>query len=801
MKDIEPSGIDLQDLESLLGKTENKKTVEELIAPYIIHWKWILLSIVITLAGALIYLRYAEKVYQVNSSIILKDQKDNRIRGGNAVFSSMDLMGTVNNVDNEIEVMRSKSLIRGAVNTLKLHTTYSVKGRVKSANLYTASPLLVTMEQSDLDKLKSPFSFQAVVNKDQTVSIKWLENEQMKLSKLTKLPALFRTKYGVLTFSFRAGNVPAYGEPIEITFRPPASVVPYYRQALSISPTSKTTSVLNLRLTTAEPAKGVDFLNTLVEVYNQDAIADKNREALNTKDFIDERIAIIDKELGDAERNVEQYKKSQGLTDLQSDVQLSQQRGSQYEQKLVDVSTQLNMVGYLDNYVGDSKNRNKLIPANVGVNDPTLTATINEYNRHVLERDRLLRTNTETNPVIQKLDGQIEAMRDAIGVSISSVKQGLNIARRDAQNQVNLFRGQTGMAPTQERQFTEIAREQQIKASLFLMLLQKREENALELSASANSAKVLDEASVSGPVKPKRMQVIMAALLLGLMIPILIVFLKDLLHYKIESRMDVERLTKLPILGEIPISEVGNIAVEENKNRETDEAFRMMRTNLLFLLGKEKKVVIVTSTEPKEGKTFISINTAISLALLGKKVLLMGLDLRLPRLSEYLSLDSGKGMSQYLSGYETDINKLVQNSGIISNLYVIASGTVPPNPTELISKDLFEKGIDELREEYDYIVIDSAPVGMVTDTIVASKAVDATMYVCRANVSHRNNLKFANELSEKGMLPNIALVINDVSNYFAGYGGYGKRTYGYGYGYGYGKKKKQRLNLKTILKK
>lgn len=265
--------------------------------------------------------------------------------------------------------------------------------------------------------------------------------------------------------------------------------------------------------------------------------------------------------------------------------------------------------------------------------------------------------------------------------------------------------------------------------------------------------------------------------------------------------MDVERLTKLPILGEIPISEVGNIAVEENKNRETDEAFRMMRTNLLFLLGKEKKVVIVTSTEPKEGKTFISINTAISLALLGKKVLLMGLDLRLPRLSEYLSLDSGKGMSQYLSGYETDINKLVQNSGIISNLYVIASGTVPPNPTELISKDLFEKGIDELREEYDYIVIDSAPVGLVTDTIVASKAVDATMYVCRANVSHRNNLKFANELSEKGMLPNIALVINDVSNYFAGYGGYGKRTYGYGYGYGYGKKKKQRLNLKTILKK
>lgn len=800
MKDIDEL-IDLTSIDNLLNKAEKRKSLEELIAPYLVKWKWILLSVVLAMLAAFIYLRYAERVFQVNSSIVLKDQNDRRIRGGNAVFSSMDLVGTVSNVDNEIEVMRSKSLIRSTINTLNLHTSYTIKGRVKSSNLYTGSPLLVTMEQNDLDELTSPFAFTAVINKDQSVTITTIENGKEIMNKLTQLPALMQTKKGVLTFSFRPGNTPSYGDPIEITIRPPASVVPSFRSRLAIAPT-KNTSVLNLSLTTTEPLKGMDFLNTLVDVYNQDAIADKNREALNTKDFIDSRIAIIDRELGDAERNVEQYKRSQGLTDLQSDVQLSQQRGSQYEQKLVDVSTQLNLVDYLDKYVAESGNKNKLVPSNVGINDPTLTATINEYNKQILERERLLRTNTESNPVIQKYDSQIEALRDAIGTSISSVKQGLLIAKRDAQNQVNYYKGQTGMAPTQERQFTEIAREQQIKSSLFLMLLQKREENALALSASANSAKVLDEAAISGQVAPKRMQILMMALLLGLLLPILIIFLKDLLHFKIESRADVERVSKLPILGEIPVSQVGNIAVKENENKETDEAFRMLRTNLLFSLGKDKKVTIVTSTEPKEGKTFISINTAISLALLGKKVVVVGLDLRLPRLSEYLSIDSKNGMSQYLSGYAENIMDIVQPSGIVDNLSVIAAGQVPPNPTELISRERFETGIETLKERYDYVVIDSAPVSLVTDTIVAARTADATIFVASANYSHRNNLKFANELSEKNMLPNMSIVINNVSNYHVGYGfGYNRNRYGYGYGYGYGyKKKKKFFDIDKILK-
>ncbi|HHT23383.1 MAG TPA: polysaccharide biosynthesis tyrosine autokinase [Bacteroidales bacterium] len=799
-KDLGLTDIELESLDSLLNNDEKQKTIIELVAPYVVKWKWFVLSVLIALVVAFIYLRYAEKVYQVSSSVILKDQNDTRIRGGNAIFSSMDMLGTVNNVDNEVEVMRSKSLVESTINRLNLHTSYIKRGRIKSTDMYKESPLMVSMNQEDLDKLLEPITITAVIAKDQSVTLtETVEDKtKTKTTKLSKLPALYATPYGNLTFSFRVGVVPEYDSPIEIVVRRPASVVPSFRSALSVAPTSKTTSILDLKLMSSEPRKGVDFLTTLVNIYNEDAIANKNREALNTKIFIDERIALIDKELGDAERKVEEYKKSQGLTDIQSNVKLSLEKGSQYEQKLIEVNTQLNLVEYLNQYIGEAGNKNKLVPSNVGINDPTLTATINEYNKTVLERERLLRTNTESNPMVQKVDAQVAALRDAIGTAIVSVKQGLNIARRDAQNQVNLYRSQTGMAPTQERQFTEIDREKQIKASLFLMLLQKREENALALSASVNSAKVLDKATVYGLVKPRRTLVLMVAFLLGILIPGIIIFISDSLQFKISSRSDVDRLSKIPVLGEVPVSKTGNIAVKEGQNAETDEAFRMLRTNLQFMLGKDNQVILVTSTQPKEGKTFISINMAISLALLGKKVMLMGMDLRIPRMSEYLEVDSSKGMSEYLSGYY-DIEDIIQPLGISPNLSVITSGSVPPNPAELIARKEFDIAIEKLKEKYDYIVIDSAPVSSVTDTVVAARVGHATMYVCRANYSHKNNLLFANELYEKKMLPNMGLVVNNVTNYHFGYGfGYGKKSV-YGYGYGKSKSKsffKKLFNLK-----
>jgi capsular exopolysaccharide synthesis family protein len=453
------------------------------------------------------------------------------------------------------------------------------------------------------------------------------------------------------------------------------------------------------------------------------------------------------------------------------------------------VETQLDVVNSLNSYVNNPANQDKTIPANVGIEDPTLAATTSEYNRLLLEKQRLSQSMTDDNPAMKRINEQIAGLRQSIGTSIGSVQQGLQIKRRDARNQANIFGGRVSSVPKQEREFMELSREQQIKASLFLMLLQKREENALALAAYANKAKVLDEAALEGKVSPRTMIVLLAALMLGLLIPAGIIYLMDLLQYRIRTRADVDRVTKVPILGEIPKHEENeNIAVQENETRAIDEAFRMLRTNLLLTLGADNKVVIFTSTVSGEGKSFVALNTAISLSLLNKKVLLIGLDLRIPRLKEYMNLQTRDGITSYLSGFEKDLGSLIVPSDITENLYALPSGAIPPNPAELLSRVSLDKAMEKLREEFDYILIDSAPVSQVSDTLILNRVSDATVYVCRANYSSKGNLRYANEMMQQNRLSNMVLVINDVDEFHHAYG-YG---YGRGYGYGYGKKKKKK---------
>jgi capsular polysaccharide biosynthesis protein len=448
-----------------------------------------------------------------------------------------------------------------------------------------------------------------------------------------------------------------------------------------VAQASKQATVINISLNTPYREKGKDFINTLIEVYNNEAIEDKNQEARNTQLFIEERIAIIDKELSTAEQNVEEYKRTEGLSDLQLNLQRDMQMGSQYEQRVVDVETQLDVVNSLNSYLNSPANSSKTIPSNIGIQDPTLSATTSEYNRLLLERERLAQSMTDDNPAMKRLNEQISGLRESISASISSVQQGLQIRRRDARNQASLFGGRVSAVPTQEREFMELSREQQIKASLFLMLLQKREENALALAAYANKAKVLDEAANAGQVAPRVMIVYLAALLLGLLIPMGIIYVSDLLQYRIRTRGDIERITRVPILSEVPRYEEGdNIAVLENETRAIDESFRMLRTNLLLTLGAENKVVACTSTVSGEGKTFVALNTAISLALLNKRVLLVGLDLRIPRIREYMNLETKDGITSFLSGYEKDIENLIVPSGIKDNFWVLPAGPIPPNP-------------------------------------------------------------------------------------------------------------------------
>lgn len=768
--------------------SEETISVMEIVLRFVRYWKWFVAGIAIALVFVFLYLRYTTPVYNIVSSIILKEAKNQRFEPSIGGMEGLQLsgLGAVSNLENEIYVLQSRSMIRNVINRLSLHTSYIVEGRIKSSDLYKMSPVVVSMEQSRLDELKSNIEFTMQMNGEGTVKVSGLFEGLQTDTVFSSLPALLNTPQGDISFTRRPG-VEAGDKPVNVVIQHPEAVIREYRGNLSVQQASRQASVLDLSIKTPYTEKGKDFLNMLVEVYNNETIEDNKMEAFNTHTFINERIAIINEELTEAERDVEDYKRSRGMTDLQVDLQRNMQMGSRYEQELVQVETQLNVVNSLNEYINNPANLNKTIPTNVGVEDPTLAATASEYNRLVLERERLSQSMTEDNPAMRKLDEQISGLRQNINSSISSVQRGLSIQRRDAHNQANIYGGRIGSVPTQEREFMELSREQQIKASLFLMLLQKREENALALAATANRAKVLDEAISAGQVAPRPMIVLLAALLLGLLIPAGIIYLMDILQYKIRTRADVDRISKVPVLGEIPKHEENeNIAVLENETRPIDEAFRMSRTNLLLTLGSDNKVVVFTSTVAGEGKTFVALNMSISTALLDKRVLLIGMDLRIPRLKEYMNLETNNGLTSYLSGFEKDIDSLVVPSGVHPNLYVLPSGPIPPNPAELLSRPTLDRAIEKLREEFDYIFIDSAPSSQVTDTLIISRVSDATVYVCRADYSSKGNLRFANSLMETKKLKNMLLVINDVTEFHRGYGyGYG---YVYGYGYGYGNK-------------
>lgn len=778
-------------LQTIGQEEEGNQNLWELASLFIKYWKWIALGLIVAAVIAVIYLRYTTPVYNVSATIILKEEQTGRPSQSIGTLDELAMLGAVTNVDNEIFILQSRSLIRSVINRLDLHTSYIVKGRIKETDLYTLSPVVVAMSQDDQDQLTTNIELEMQLRQDSAVYVRGKFKHQVMDTLLTRLPALIPTDYGNITFTRRVGVKPDYRE-LHVLIQHPNAVISDYRGNLIVSQTSRNASVLKMDLKTPYPQKGRDFLATLVEVYNHEAIEDKNQEAMNTQLFIDERIGIIDQELGTAERNVEQYKQSQGLTDIQTDLQRDMQMGSVYEQQLVEVATQLNVVNSLNDYLNNPANENKTIPSNIGVDDPTLQATTSEYNRLLLERERLSQSMTDDNPAMRRMNEQIEGLRQSISSSINSVQQGLQIRQREARNQANLFGGRVSNVPTQEREFMELSREQQIKASLFLMLLQKREENALALAAFANKAKVLDEPANGGQVAPRTMIVGLAALLLGLLIPMGIIYLKDLLSFRITSRSDVDKISKLPILGDVPtFDEEGNMAVKENETRQIDEAFRMLRTNLLLTLGADNKVVVFTSTVSGEGKTFVALNTAISLSLLNKKILLVGLDLRVPRLTEYLKLETRNGFTNYLSGFNTDLNSLIVPSKLTDNLFVLPAGPIPPNPAELLSRPSLDKAIEKLKGEYDLILIDSSPASQVTDTLIINRVSDATVYMCRANYSSKGNLKYANELMQQKKLKNMVLVVNDVDEFHHGYGyGYG---YGYGrtYGYGYKDKKKK----------
>ena len=790
-------------------QSEEQVNIQELLFRYLIHWPWFVVSIIICIACAWGYLRLTTPIYNISATVLIKDEK----KGGGASMSSdlekMGLEGFVSsssNVDNEIEVLRSKSLAREVVNNLGLFVTYMDEDEFPSKELYHTSPVLVSLTHQEADKLPGRMEINMILQPTGALGVQITVGEKEYRKQFDKLPAVFPTDEGTVAFFANNDTLSAVC-PENITkerhitafINRPFSVLKEYVSSLSIVPTSKTTSVVVISLENTNTRRGRDYINKLLEMYNINANNDKNEVAQKTAEFIDERIGIISKELGSTEQDLENFKRSAGITDLSSEAQIALTGNAEYEKKRVENQTQINLVIDLQRYM--KGNEYEVLPSNIGLQDAASAGAIDRYNQMLVERKRLLRTSTENNPTIINLDTSIRAMRTNVQATLDATLKGLQITKEDLAREASRYSRRINDAPTQERQFVSIARQQEIKSGLYLMLLQKREENAITLAATANNAKIIDEALADdNPISPKKTIVYLAALVLGVGFPVGVIYLIGLTKFKIEGRADVEKLTSLPVVGDIPLADekTGSIAVFENQNNLMSETFRNVRTNLQFMLENGKNVILVTSTISGEGKSFISANLAISLSLLGKKVVIVGLDIRKPGLNKVFNIPKKKhGITQYLTNTTANLMDFVQPSDINKNLFILPGGTVPPNPTELLARGGLEKAIETLKANFDYVILDTAPVGMVTDTLLIGRVADLSVYVCRADYTHKAEFTLINELAENNKLPNLCIAVNGLDlnsrkyGYYYGYGKYGK-YYGYGkrygYGYGYGEK-------------
>ena len=792
---------------------EDQIDFRALLFKYIIHWPWFVGAVLLCFVGAWFYLHWATPIYNISATVLIKDEK----KGGGAGLSSeledmglSGLMTSSKNIDNELEVLRSKTLVKEVVNQLGLYISYTDEDEFPAKGLYKTSPVQVNLTPQEAEKLNSPMVVEITLQPKGSMDVNVTVDEKGYQKHFEKLPAIFPTDEGTLTFflqpadsiTLRDGTKISQKEQRErriiATINKPMHVARAYCKNLSVEPTSKTTSVAVISLKNSSLQRGQDFIDQLLEMYNRNTNNDKNEIAQKTAEFIDERIGIISKELGSTEANLESFKRDAGITDLTSEAQIALAGNAEYEKKSVENRTQISLVNDLRKYLRG--NEYEVLPSNVGLQDAALIGAIERYNEMLMERKRLLRTSTESNPTIVNLDTSIRAMKANVQATLEGTLQGLMITKESLDREASRYSRRISNAPGQERAYVSIARQQEIKAGLYLMLLQKREENAIALAATANNAKIIDEAIADDiPVSPKRSMIYLIALILGVGIPVGIIYLIELTKFKIEGRADVEKLTSVPVVGDIPLTDEkndknGSIAVFENKNNLMSETFRNIRTNLQFMLDNDQKVILVTSTVSGEGKSFVSSNLAISLSLLGKKVVIVGLDIRKPGLNKVFQLSNKeRGITQYLSNPETDLMELVQPSDVNKNLFILPGGTVPPNPTELLARNGLDRAIETLKKNFDYVILDTAPIGMVTDTLLIGRVADLSVYVCRADYTHKAEYTLINELSFEKKLPNLCTVINGVDlkkrkyGYYYGYGKYGKH-YGYGkrYGYGYG---------------
>ncbi|MBQ7281103.1 MAG: polysaccharide biosynthesis tyrosine autokinase [Bacteroidales bacterium] len=808
--------LEIDELEELLDEKSESKTKINFSTIYtmvVLNWQYFLLSLIIFVCGALLYLRYTEPTYKMSARLLINEE-DKHNSGMSQMLQGMMDMGFMSNssgIDNEVEVLQSRVLVREVVRDLNLYSEYRLKGRVKDVIVYGRQPVTVELDPYHLDSLDRDFvelgfvsSVRMRITRQEgayyvegvVLHAGETKTQETFAESITTLPAHLTTSLGTLTLTESSRFAMKEKDVYLVTVLPPMVVASNYLGNMTVESTSKRTDIARVTLIDKNKQRGMAFLRHLAVCYNRQSNADKNEIAVRTEQFINERISKINEELGSTEKGMEQYKRQHAVTGMSVDAMQAVQMSNQYSGRLAEVNSQIQMLDYLRDYIVAPGNKYQIIPSNVGLTDGVSTQLIDSYNKAVLDRNRLLTSASERAPQVQTLTETIESLLTSINEALLQARRSADIVRQGLVNELNKYHGQVTGMPEQERVLTQIGRQMEVKSGVYLLLLQKREENSIALAATADRGKLIDEPLLMGKVGPKNLLVMLVALLLAVGIPFGVIVMVRLLRYRIEGHNDVEQLTNLAIIGDVPVASeaaktTAGIVVHENENTQMDEVFRSLRANVQFMLMEGQKVVLFTSGLSGEGKTFCAANLATSFALLGKRVVLCGLDIRKPALGRLFGVNDKRcGITPLLNKEHVewqDVEAQIVNTGVSDNFDMLMAGPVPPNPTELLSRDGFRQVMELLQEKYDYVILDTAPIGLVTDTLYIAKYAHVSVCVCRADYTPKSAMGQFNQMAAEGRLPNACLVINGIDmsrrkyGYYYGYGAYGR--YGrYGYG-------------------
>ena len=747
----------------------NEIDVRKILRIIVEHWWWFVLGVAAcTMLGVAYYLRKAPQ-WTTDASVVLRQKE-----GSGTSLDALSMLGLSGNraAEDEVVVLSSRGLLYQAIDALNLWDAPSKRGGLRWEGEFRHPALTIEYLSLTEDAQIKPFVVKVKPTKKGYKVKTKMGFFHRSTTRVTDLSEPIET--GIGTIRIHANRPLSTDTTYRVAHSRRELVVAGYQKKLSVTLHKKESNIIHISTQSPVPERDKALLHQMIEQYNLNAIVDKNMLATNTAAFIDERLDIITKELGEAEEAVSDYKQQNNIADINTQANLFLHASSAEQRAMAEIETQLSLVEYIDEFLRDDTKRNSLIPSNIGLSDASLASGLTEYNALQLQRMRILRTATEDNPVIEQMNAQLASMRENIIETIGSVRESLKIRQRNLQAQDTKFNRQIQNAPEQQREYVRVVRQQQIKERLYVFLYEKREENALMLAATATPAKILDmpQRDVKSQ-SPKLTKLLLLCIILGLLIPAAILYILVLFNDTIDDAKEYERRIKAPLLGQlVQNSRNAHIAIHEGESTVSAELFRLIRTNLRFVLPKEAKnpVILVTSSINGEGKSYVSCNTALSLAILGKKVVLVGMDIRKPMLTTYFGLKTKGHLTDYLAEPDVTVDDIIVPSGEHKNLDLIPCGTIPPNPAELLQTERVEELFAELRKRYDYIIVDTAPVALVSDTYQLDRIADMTIYVSRYKYTPSEMIDYLNNMIDQKRMHNVACVLNGVKGLRAGYG-------------------------------